>query len=106
MVADMALRLSGRFKVMVAICPATSRISVVYINDLLSVYERSMSVFCANFSGHFENFPQPRRVDAWIGARLAKCCKDILGGDVAHQIVSGKGAAAKPRKRTVKAAAS
>src|SRR5215472_970195 len=53
MVADMALRLSGRFKVMVAICPAMSRISVVYINrsplSLRAEHERILREFQWSF---------------------------------------------------------
>src|SRR5690242_1424095 len=106
MVADMALRFSGRFKVIVAIGPAMSRISVEnMILNPLSVHKRSMGVFCANFAGHFESFRQARGVDAGIGARLTQSRQHIFGSDVAHQIISGEGAAAKPSERAVKAAA-
>src|SRR5215472_16215503 len=104
--ADMALRLSGRFNVIVAICPDMSSSSVEYIfRTLLSIHEWSMSVFCANLVGHFQRLRKCLRFDAGIGARFAKRCKHVFRGDIPDEIISGKGAAAKPRKRAVKASA-
>src|SRR5215472_7296518 len=82
MVAEMALRLSGRFSVMVATCRLASRISVVYMSRISSQFT---SGACAYF---------------------AQSHKDDLRGDVSYQIVSRKGTAAKPGERAVKAAAS
>src|SRR5438874_11906188 len=106
MAAEMALRLSGRFRVIWPISPAISRRSVGYIPNLLSIHERSMSVFCANFLGHFEGLFEPCRFDSGIGASFAERRKHILGGDIADQIISGKRAAAKSGQRAVKAPAS
>src|SRR5215470_2698746 len=106
MVAEMALRLSGRFSVMVATCRLASRMSVEYmVSSLLSVHEWSMRIFCANFVGHFEHFRETRGIDAGIGPGFAQCHKDVLRGDVSHQIVSRKRASAKSGERAVKAAA-
>src|SRR5215470_11858902 len=102
----MALRLSGRFKVMVAICPATSRVSVEYISrTLLSIHEWSMSVSCANLVRHFEHLYQPCRLDAWISPCFKQRRKHVLCRDIADQIISGKRAPAKPGQGTVKAPA-
>src|SRR5690242_16501439 len=103
----MAFRLSGRFRVIVAICPTMSRISVEYINcNLLSIQEWSMRVFCANFIGHFERLRKSLRFDAWVSPRFAKRREHVLCGDVADQIISSKRAPAKPGKGAIKTPAS
>src|SRR5205085_6263572 len=107
MVAEMALRLSGRFSVMVATGPELSRISVENINSyLLSVHEGSMSIVCANLIGHFEGLRKPRRLDSGVGPGFAQRRKNVFGSDIADQTVSGKGTAAKTSQRAVKPATS
>src|SRR5215472_6717922 len=105
--ADMALRLSGRFSVMVAICPDMSSSSVEYmLRSLLSIHEWSMCVFCANLVSHFQRLCKPRRLDPRVGSSLAERRQHVFCRDVADQIISSKGAAAKSGKRAVKAPAS
>ena len=52
-----------------------------------------MRIFCANLVGHLEHFAQALRIDSRFGAGFAQRREDIFGRDVAHQIVSRKGAA-------------
>src|SRR5258708_243371 len=104
---EMALRFSGRFSVMVARFPVISRRSVEYIfENTSSIHERSMRILRANLIRHFEYLRQARGINARIGARFSQRCKDILGRDVPDQIVSRKGASAKPGQRPVEPPAS
>src|SRR5713226_6952941 len=102
----MALRLSGRFSVILAISPLKSRIRVEYMAEASLIQKWRVRVFRANFVGHAQHLRQSRAVDAGINAGFAQRRKRPFGGDVPNQIVSRKGAAAKPRQRAVKAPAS
>src|SRR6266436_4417992 len=101
----MALRFSGRFSVILAISPLNSRISVECMTEASLIQKWRVRIFRANLVGHGQDFGEPRGVDAGIGARLAQGREHPLRGDVPHQIVSRKGAAAKPCQRAVEAPA-
>src|SRR5882762_6175043 len=104
---EIALRFSGRFSVMVARLPAISRRSVEYIfGNTSSVHKRGMRIFHADLIGHFEYLRQLRGIDARISARFSEGGKNIFRRDVADQIVSCKGAAAKPGQCAIKSPAS
>src|SRR5712691_8814247 len=102
----MALRLSGRFSVILAISPLNSRIKVEYMAEASLIQKWHVRIFRADFVGHGQNLLQARDVDAGIGARFAQRRQHLFGGDVPNQIVSRKGAAAKSRQRAVKSPAS
>src|SRR5258708_23350513 len=70
------------------------------------IYRWRVRVFRANLVGHRQHLRDPRIVDARIGARFAESRENLFRGDVANQIVSRKGAAAKPCQRAIEAAAS
>src|SRR4029077_1682739 len=101
----MALRFSGRFNVILAISPLNSRISVECMAEASLIQKWCVRVLRANLVGHGQDFAEPRGVNARIGASLAQSRKHLLRGDVPHQIVSRKGATAKPRQRAVEAPA-
>src|SRR5450432_1363820 len=107
--ALMALRLSGRFSVMVAIASRYSRRSVEYMVETLlhsgSVYKRSVGVGRPNLIGHGKNFSQALGLDARIGAGFFQRRENLFGGDVADEIVAGERAAAQASERAVEAAA-
>src|SRR5216683_4841791 len=102
----MALRLSGRFSVILAISPLNSRIKVEYMAEASLIQKWRVRVFRANFVGHAQHLRQSRAVDAGINAGFAQRRQHLFGGDVPHQIVSRKGAAAKPGQRAIEAPAS
>src|SRR6266849_3909799 len=102
----MALRFSGRFSVILAISPLNSRISVECMAEASLIQNWRVRVFRANLVGHGQDFGEPRVVYPRVGARFAQSRKHLLRGDVPHQIVSRKGAAAKSRQRAIEAAAS
>src|SRR5712692_5885684 len=102
----MALRLSGRFSVILAISPLNSRIKVEYMAEASLIQKWHVRIFRADFVGHGQNLLQARDVDARIGERFALRRQHLFGGDVANQIVSRKGAAAKAGQRAVEAPAS
>jgi len=56
-------------------------------------------VFNSNFVGHCQYFREPSGVDAGIGAGFSQRREHLLGGNIPHQIVSRKWAAAKPCER-------
>src|SRR6202023_3016055 len=89
-----------------AISPLNSRISVECMKKTSLIYSWRVCVFRANLVGHRQHLRDPRVVDARIGARFAQSRENLFRGDVANQIVSRKGAAAKPRQRAIEAAAS
>src|ERR1700676_3782545 len=92
----MALRLSGRFSVIFAISPLNSRISVERMAKTSLVQKWGVRVFCANLVAHSQHFREPRGINARISTRFAQRREHLLRGDVPNQIVSRKGAAAKP----------
>src|SRR5712692_4391001 len=102
----MALRLSGRFSVILAISPLNSRIRVEYMAEASLIQKWRVRVFRANFVGHAQHLRQSRAVDAGINAGFAQRCEHLLGRNVPNQIVSRKGAAAKSGERAVEAATS
>src|SRR6267154_3313720 len=104
---EMALRFSGRFSVMVARFFVISRRSVEYIfGNTSSIHKRGMRIFHADLVGHFEYLRQLRGIDARISAHFSEGGKNIFRRDVADQIVSRKGAAAKPGQCAIKSPAS
>src|SRR5260370_39108042 len=102
----MALRLSGRFSVILAISPLNSRIRVEYMAEASLIQNWRVRVFRANFVGHSQHLRQSRVVDAGINAGFTQRGEHLLGRNVPNQIVSRKRAAAKPRQRAVKSPAS
>src|ERR1700676_2984543 len=121
---EMALRLSGRFTVSLAMSPSCSSSSVSYISQvsphvaaawcaacvtLILVHLRGVRILCAHFVGEAEHIGQLGRVDleiiTEIGADFLQCGEDLLGGDVADEIVARKGAAAESGERGVEAPA-
>src|SRR5258707_5415571 len=101
-----ALRFSGRFSVILAISPLNSRISVECMARASLIQNWRVRVFRANLVGHGQDFGEPRVVYPRIGARPSQRGEHLLRGDVSHQIVSRKGAAAKSGERAVEAPAS
>src|SRR3979490_3300880 len=86
----MALRLSGRFSVILAISPLNSRISVAYMQKTSLIHNWRVCVFGPNLVGHRQYLGEPRTVDAGISARFAQRGEHLLRGDIANQIVSRK----------------
>src|SRR5258708_19040081 len=101
-----ALRFSGRFSVILAISPLNSRISVECMAEASLIQNWRVRVFRANLVAHGQDFGEPRAVYPRIGARFAQRGEHLLRGDVPHQIVSRKGAAATSGERAVEAPAS
>src|SRR5579859_63766 len=81
--ALMALRFSGRFRVILAISPLNSRMRVEYMEASL-IQKWCVCVFCANLVGHGQHLGEPRGVDAGIGARFAQRGEHLLRRDVPH----------------------
>src|SRR6266852_9011399 len=102
----MALRLSGLFNVILAISPLNSRIRVEYIEKTSLIHNWRMRIFRANLVGHGQDLAKLGGFDARVRARFAQCREHLLGGNVPHQIVSLKGAAAKSGQRAIEAPAS
>src|SRR5579859_617619 len=100
----MALRLSGRFSVILATSSLNSRISVEFMETSL-IHKWRVRVPGANFVGHGEHFRQSRAIDSGVSAGFAQRGEHLLRGDVPHQIVSRKGTAAKPGERGIEAPA-
>src|SRR5260370_24410632 len=92
----MALRLSGRFSVIFAISPVNSRINVECMESTSLIHNWSVRVFGPNLVGHSQYLGEPGGVDARIGARFVQRGEHLLRRNIADQIVSCKGAAAKP----------
>src|SRR5579863_8556636 len=102
-----ALRLSGRFSVIVAIASRHSRRSVEYmVENTSSIQKWRMGVLNPNFVGHGKNLGQALGFDSGISACFFQRRENLFGGEVADQIVSGKWTAPESSKRAVKAAAS
>src|SRR5260370_357576 len=70
----MALRLSGRFSVILAISPLNSRIRVEYMAEASLIQKWRMRIFHADFVGHGQHLRQSRAVDAGINAVFASLC--------------------------------
>src|SRR5260370_32224773 len=71
----MALRLSGRFSVILAISPLNSRIRVEYMAEASLIQKWRMRIFRADFVGHGQHLRQSRAVDAGINAGFAQRCE-------------------------------
>src|SRR6266849_8051109 len=131
--AEIELRLSGRFSVIVAMCPVLSRRSVSYMNSIsvrsraagcseshacqppttrqersvqvILVHQGCMRILCANLVRHLEHLDQPGDIDPGICSGLLQCGEHVLRCNVADEIVSRKGTAAKPGQRAVESPA-
>src|SRR5450432_2657823 len=104
MTVEMALRLSGRFRVRCAMSPFNSKRSVVYMARL-SVHEWPVGIRRPDMVGHLQELGKPRRFDSWICACFAQGRQYLLGGNIADEVVPREGAATETRECAIEPAA-
>src|SRR5690242_11897737 len=105
--AEIALRFSGRFSVMVARLSVRSSCNVEYMSKHLpaSTWQRRVRELRANLVGHLQHPGQALRINPRIGAGFAQRRDHVFCCDIADEFVSGERAAAESRQRAVKSSA-
>src|SRR6267142_903402 len=102
---EMALRFSGRLKVMVAVGPLCSRSRVEYIASPSLVHQRRVGIGRANLIRQFYDFFEMQASFFLAVAGEAKRGENVLGRDVTDEFISGERAAAEAGEGAVKPAA-
>src|SRR6266446_3567297 len=63
---------------------------------VILAHQGRMRILRANLVGHLERLAKPGDIDPVIGSRILQCSEHVLRCNVPDEIVSRKGAAAKP----------
>src|SRR6202162_1665946 len=113
---EIALRFSGRFKVIIATRPSRSNFRVLYSKvTSVSVYRRRshgidrfwlVAVFFAQLVGHRASNGKRLGVNASGNAASCERGQNCFAGNIPHQLVSRERASAQPRQRAIEASAS